>query len=145
MSLSSGSLPLAAPAPARGSARLPESLRYGLVSLAALAVDAGGLAFLVELAQMPLLAANALSFMAGSVVAYLGSILWVFRHRRVESWPQELTIFVSIGIAGLLVNQAGLWVFTEAAGFHYGPAKAGAAAASFAFNYGLRKVVLFRG
>lgn len=150
MSLSAPSPSLAGIRPVFRRIRLPralraEGLRYGLVSLIALAADAGSLALLVEVFGAPVLSANMASFALGSLVAYWGSIHWAFATRRFDDWPSELALFVAIGGAGLAVNQAGLWLFTEAAGIHYGPAKALAAGASFLFNFGLRRAVLFRG
>lgn len=117
--------------------------RYFAVSAAALAVDAGGLWLLYELVGLHFMAANAVSFLLGSIVAYLGSIFWVFRSRRINGPAVEFALFVAIGLGGLLVNEAMLWAGVVLAGSGLAAAKVAAAGSSFAFNFVVRKYLLF--
>jgi putative flippase GtrA len=55
----------------------------------------------------------------------------------------EFVIFVGIGIGGLAVNQAILWLGIEVAALSLILAKLGAAVTSFVFNFVVRKMVLF--
>ena len=128
----------------RGKVLGAEFFRYFLVSLIALAVDFGTLVGLTELLGVPYLLSNAVSFVLGATVVYVGGILWVFRRRRMADRRAEYFVFVAIGIGGLAVNEGVLWLFTSTAGLHYTLSKAVAAAASFMFNFIVRKVTLFR-
>lgn len=123
---------------------LVEFHRYFLLSLAALALDFSLLFILAEVLGVHYLIANAASFLTGAIVAYIGSIVWVFAVRRITNPRRECAIFVAIGIAGLGVNEAVLWIGVQNMGLSLGPAKVAAAAASFAFNYLVRKLWLFR-
>lgn len=118
--------------------------RYFAVSVVALGADAGCLWLLYDQIGLHFMAANALSYMLGSVVAYLGSILWVFRNRRIDRPANEFTLFVAIGLGGLLVNEAMLWAGVVFAGSGLAAAKCAAAGSSFAFNFAVRKFLLFR-
>lgn len=135
--------PTAASLAAPPSERAAELARYFAVSLGALAVDGAALFALVE-AGLPVLAANAASFTLGAVVAYLGSIRWVFARRRLSDRNMEFAVFAGVGVAGLAVNEAALWIGAAALGLPLPLAKLSAAGASFLFNYGVRRAILFR-
>jgi putative flippase GtrA len=121
-----------------------EFARYFIVSLAALCLDAAALFALTEGAGLHFLWANAAGFALGTAAAYLGSVRWVFSRRRVADRGLEFGAFAAIGVGGLLVNEAALWLGAAAAGFALPVAKLGAAGASFLFNYGVRRAMLFR-
>ncbi len=121
-----------------------ELWRYFLVSVVALGVDYGLLVALTEVLRVPYLISGGVGFLAGAVVAYLGSVRWVFSARRVADRGRELTLFVLIGVGGLGLNELLLWSLTEVALLHYTGAKLGAAGAGFVFNFVVRKVILFR-
>ncbi len=121
-----------------------EFVRYFLVSLVALAADFGTLVGLTELFGIPYLVSNVAGFILGAVVVYVGGIFWVFGKRRLKDTRAEFSIFVMIGVGGLGVNEGVLWLFTSAVGFHYTLSKVVAAASSFAFNFLVRKYLLFR-
>lgn len=117
-------------------------VRYGLCSAAALGVDWGLLVGLVGLG-VPYLPAAALSFCTGMAVAYVGSILFVFADRRRGTIAAEAAGFVLVGLAGLLCNQALLWVFVQFIGLPVGLAKAPTAGCVFLFNFILRRSLVF--
>lgn len=121
-----------------------EFVRYFIVSLVALAADFGTLVGLTELFGIPYLVSNVAGFILGAVVVYIGGIVWVFANRRLSDARAEFIIFVMIGVGGLGVNEGVLWLFTSGIGFHYTFSKVFAAAASFAFNFLVRKYLLFR-
>jgi putative flippase GtrA len=135
---------LALPASASAAPAFDELWRYFLVSAVALGVDYGLLVALTEALQVPYLISGGVGFLAGAVVAYLGSVLWVFSARRVSDRGRELTLFVLIGVGGLGLNELLLWSLTEVALLHYTASKLGAAGAGFVFNFVVRKVILFR-
>jgi len=118
--------------------------RYFVVSLFALAVDYGLLIIIHGVFGLELLIANAISFSCGAVVAYAGSIFWVFGHRRLEQPKKEFLLFFAIGLGGLLINEAVLWLFSAVNSMPYQISKVFAAGSSFVFNFLVRKWLLFR-
>lgn len=116
--------------------------RYFLVGGAAFAVDFGLLWGLTGCGVHYLLA-GACSFAAGLSVNYLLSVAWVFRDHALRNRLAEFAGFAAIGIAGLGLNEAILWMATEAAGFHYLFSKIIAAAVVFLWNFAARKYLLF--
>jgi putative flippase GtrA len=141
------STPLPVPAEAgvvlRMGKGLAQFIRYFWVSAAALAFDLGLLTFLVQWGGWAYLPAAALSFSCGTVVAFVLSSSWAFEVRSFSSSGQGLLIFAVIGMGGLLINLAGLWVGSEIFGVVYWLSKLGAAVASFLFNFAVRRAVLF--
>jgi putative flippase GtrA len=121
-----------------------EAGRYFLVSLIALATDFGLLYILREGLGLEILTANAISFSTGAFVAYVGSVRWVFRHRRLNRPYREFLVFFVIGLGGLAVNEAVLWGFTAFSGLPWQISKGFAAGSSFVFNFVVRKWLLFR-
>lgn len=120
-----------------------EMLRYGVVSAMALAVDTAGLLLAANFVHY--LWAATFGFVLGAVASYLLSIRWAFRHRRLAAFPKaEFAAFAAIGVAGLGLNNLVIYALVEHAAFGLLAAKAVAAAATFSFNFGLRKWGLFR-
>ncbi len=123
---------------------LADLWRYGLLSGVALALDWSLLVGLVK-AGMNDLPAAALSFFAGMVVAYVGSIVFVYRGRRGCPVFAEAIGFFLIGFAGLFVNVLLLFGFVKFLGLGVGLAKAPTAIGVFLFNFLMRRTLLFAG
>ena len=119
-------------------------VRYGLVSVIALAVDFGGMVLLVELLSIHYLVAATVSFISGLAVNYLLSRAWVFTERKYESRVKEFIIFTSIGIVGLLLNNSIMWLAVEKIGIYYIFSKIIATILVFFWNFGLRKMLVFK-
>lgn len=102
------------------------------------AVYAGALAL-----SCPLAGAAALGFVAGVSCAYLCSVRFVFRVRRLQDRSSEFAAFVAVGLAGLLLTEALLWLLVLR--LHVAPitAKLITAGLVFFFNFGVRKALLF--
>jgi putative flippase GtrA len=115
---------------------------YGLCSAVALALDWSLLILLVKLGVNYLVAAP-MSFMAGMALAYVGSVLFVFRGRRARRMTTEIFGFFLVGLAGLAINQILIFAFVHFCGLDVGLAKAPTAACVFAFNFLLRRALLF--
>jgi putative flippase GtrA len=118
--------------------------RYGLCSALALALDWSLLMLLVDL-HVNYLAAATTSFTVGMVFAYAGSVLFVYRGRRSYPLLTEAIGFFLVGIAGLVLNAALLFVFVKMLGLSVGIAKAPTAIGVFLFNFLARRTLLFAG
>ncbi len=121
---------------------LSDLFLYGLVSAAALALDWGLLILLVK-AGLYYQIASALSFTAGMLLAYAGSVVFIFGSRRQRGFAAEAIGFFAIGLLGLACNQALLFVFVHFAGLPVGLAKAPTAVCVFTFNFFARRTLLF--
>ena len=125
--------------------RLLELARYFLASGVALAIDLGLLIGLTEIAHLHYQTAAAIGFTAGLVAIYLMSILWVFENRTLAGHQTaEFVLFALIGVVGLGINHAVLWLLAGTIGVHYLAAKAVSVAIVFAWNFLARKATLFQ-
>jgi len=123
--------------------RLREVLRYTGISLLALGVDAGLMALLIAHAGWSAVPASAFGFAAGTLVAYQLASTWAFRgHAHRQGVPGWIA-FSFIGLGGLCINSAFVWLGIAMLGLGWPVAKLGAAAGSFIFNYAVRKAVLY--
>jgi putative flippase GtrA len=109
----------------------------------ALCVDASILYGLTAFGRWHYLLAASVAFLAGSVVAWLLSVRFVFQYRRYRSAGREFAFFALIGALGLALNALVIATVVESFGQHYLVGKACAAAVTFGFNYSLRKTLLF--
>ncbi|MBT3371521.1 MAG: GtrA family protein [Rhodospirillaceae bacterium] len=120
-----------------------EFRRYFAASILGLSVDVGLLMLLTQAFSLPYLLANSFAFLSGSAVVYLASAHWAFQKRRFGNAIFESFLFVLIGVVGLAINDAMLWISVEILVWSLLPAKFLAAGFSFLTNFALRKVVLF--
>ena len=120
-----------------------EMWRYGLVSVAALALDTSVLYLCVKIAGWHYFPASVVAFSAGATLAYLLSVRFVFGYRQLRDPGLEFLSFVLLGLAGLVVNTAALSVAIGAAGLGLITAKLLAAGCTFATNFTLRRQFLF--
>ncbi|MBP3973606.1 GtrA family protein [Pseudoxanthomonas spadix] len=120
-------------------------LRYLAASLLALALDLSLFSLGLRVFSWPWWLSATISFAGGAVLAYLCSITWVFGERRLERrGAVEFTSFVAIGVAGLALTQAALFVGIEV--LHHVPehVRLMASIVTFLFNYLLRSILLFK-
>ena len=136
----------AAPARLMGRGRIlaAELVRYFGASFVALLVDVTVLVVATEIFGLHYLLAATLGFAAGIFVIYELSVRWVFAHRSIAQKPLEMGVFLFTGIVGLGLNALIIFLLTEHAALHYGVSKFGAAGVVFTFNFGARKLALFR-
>jgi putative flippase GtrA len=123
---------------------LVQLVRYTFVGGVAFLCDFGGLYALTEFAGLHYLVSASLSFLLGLGVNYALSVLWVFSRHALKSRWVEFGIFAVVGLVGLALNALFMWLFTEVAGFHYLVSKIGSTALVFLWNFGARKISLFR-
>jgi putative flippase GtrA len=119
-----------------------ELLRYFACSAAALAADTAVFSFFLRLGAGWATAATA-GFCLGLVVAYALSVRFVFAHRSLASTRAEFVLFAGIGVFGLLLTVACMWLLID--GLHVAPlpAKLLTAGVVFLCNFSLRKLMLF--
>ena len=121
-----------------------EFVKYGLGSALALIVDYSLLIILTEWAHFHYLVSAAIGFTAGLIVIYVLSIAVIFENRSVGNRWSEFTVFATIGILGLGLNEILLFGF-EQLSVSYMIAKIPTAGAVFVFNFMLRRTLLFHG
>ena len=118
--------------------------RYTLVGGVAFAVDFSLLVLLTEVYALHYLISAAAGFIAGLTTNYALSISWVFNRRRVSNKRLEFVVFAGIGIIGLGLNEFFIYAFTDWAGIHYIYSKLLTTVMVYLWNFGARKVALFR-
>jgi putative flippase GtrA len=123
--------------------QLRQFVLYGAISVAALAVDYALLIFLTEYVGIYYLVSASISFLAGMLLVYVASVGYIFDERRLSNRPLELTSFVAIGFAGLVLNGLLLWTITAGTPLGYQLAKLPTAGIVFLFNYVARRNLLF--
>jgi putative flippase GtrA len=119
-----------------------EFLRYFGCSAVALATDLT-LFYVTMSWGIGLATAAALGFLAGLGMAYALSVRYAFAARSQSSERFEFAVFASIGLLGLALTEALLWMQVDLLHWHPAAAKLTAAATVFLVNYGLRKALLF--
>ncbi len=120
-----------------------EFLRYFAASGGALGVDVGLFQLSLRLGLGYPFAAL-IGFSAGAMVAYVASVKWVFEARSVRHASIEFALFIAVGVVGLLLTEALLWLEIERLGMPAFWSKLGAACVVFVFNFAVRKSMLFR-
>jgi putative flippase GtrA len=118
--------------------------RYTIVGGFALIVDFSLLFIFTDIFGIYYLISAALSFIAGTIVNYVLSIVWVFHKRSFKNKSFEFGIFALIGFIGLGFNELIIWFFTEQTHFHYLLSKTVSAGVVYLWNFFARKFTLFR-
>ena len=127
----------------RTDSTLVQFIRYGFVAVAAFAVDFGVYAVEVRAFDMhPVLAAT-ISFTLGLAVNYLLSVRWVFTQRSHSRKFEILTFFLT-GLIGLALTDLIIWALAVRMDQDELIAKLIATAIVFFWNFGARKVILFK-
>ena len=121
-----------------------ELARYFIASGFAFLVDAGTLYLLTRFVEVHYLMSAAIGFILGLTTIYIVSVRWVFSKRRLKKTHHEVFIFSMIGIGGLGINELGMYLLTEKMMFHFMVSKILVTALVFMWNFGVRKLLLFR-
>ena len=100
-------------------------MRFGVVGLFAFIIDYGLMVFLTEVFSVNYLISATLSFTASVVFNYYTSMRYVFSRRQEISRRREFIVFVSLSIAGLLLNNVLMWVGVEKLAVDYRIVKLG--------------------
>lgn len=123
---------------------LIQLFRYTIVGGFAFVIDFGSLWALTEFAGFHYLVSAAIAFVLGLTTNYLLSVAWVFNRRAMENRSSEFLIFTMVGVVGIGVNEVMIWSLTVYAGFHYLVSKIASTVVVYLWNFGARKVLLFR-
>ena len=128
---------------------LIQFFRYLFVGGLATVVD-WGLSFILfkfVFGERFAVAANSLSFIAGLVVNYLISTLWVFKNSKVSNKLVEFIGFAAIGVVGLLITVLITWCFRlwleDRTSAYQMIAKVVSTAVAFLWNFFARKILLY--
>lgn len=124
------------------TSQLRELVMYLVASAMALALDTSVFSAGLRLG-MPLPVAAFLGFSAGLMLIYILSTRHVFTEHRMSDRRSEFALFALIGVAGLLLTEALLWLLVRQLGFNPLAAKLTSAGMVFLFNFGLRKALVF--
>ncbi len=84
---------------------IPELAKFGLVGLAGSVVDLGGAAYLHGAVGLEPLVSKGLSITAATVLTYLGSRFWTFRHRVNQALLREGLLFAALNLVGLAIAE----------------------------------------
>ena len=84
---------------------IPELAKFGLVGLVGSVVDLGGAAYLHGAVGIGPMVSKGLSITAATVVTYLGSRFWTFRHRVNQAPLREGLLFVALNVVGLAIAE----------------------------------------
>jgi putative flippase GtrA len=122
-----------------------QALRYIVVGAVATVADMLALYILTSILHVMYQISAACGFVFGLTVNYLLSIRWVFASRMMSSRSMEISAFAIIGIAGLGLTEAIMYVSVERLHTHYMFAKAAAVVIVFAWNFIMRRTLLFAG
>jgi putative flippase GtrA len=117
---------------------IPELAKFGVVGGIGAVIDLGGAAYLhLEMGIGPMVA-KGVSITAATVVTYLGSRFWTFRHRVNQAMLREGVLFAVLNVIGLIIAEAVI-AFT-----HYGLGLTGALAYNAASLGGTGLGTIFR-
>ena len=122
---------------------LLQLFRYTFVGGFAFIVDFGLLYLLTEYANCHYLASAAIAFIAGLVVNYVLSKLWVFDKSSYTSRMAEFLMFALIGVIGLGFTELLMWLFTDIIGAYYIVSKILTTALVYFWNFFARKFFIF--
>jgi putative flippase GtrA len=97
---------------------VPELLKFCVVGGLGAVIDLGGAAVLHGKFHVEGLEAKAISTILATVLTYLGSRFWTFKHRENQALGREVAIFVVLNVIGLLIAEAVIAIVTYGLGLH---------------------------
>lgn len=115
--------------------------RYIFVGVVATIIDMGSLYVFTSMVGIHYLISAAIAFVFGVMANYLMSIVWVFK--TTGNFKREITLFVIIGLGGLILNEVIIWLLVEKVSLYYMIAKAIAVVIVLVWNFGMRKKFVF--
>ena len=121
--------------------------RYFFVGGTAFVVDTGIFKYLTDYKDIYYVISATIGFIAGIIVNYILSTIWVFHRKNGELSKKQhlidISIFSIIGIMGYLLTLAILWLFLEQLGFSTLSSKIVAGVIVLFWNFLGRKYLVF--
>jgi len=96
---------------------IPELAKFGIVGGIGAVIDLGGAAVLHSSYHEEPLTAKAISISVATVVTYIGSRFWTFRHRENQALHRETVLFFALNVVGLLIAEVVIACTTYVLGF----------------------------
>lgn len=118
---------------------LRQFIKYFSAALVGYVVDFGLLIFCTEVLHLHYILAAIIGFVAGLIVVYALSNMYVFGASKLKSRTTEFLIFAVIGIVGLFLLTALMWILTDLASINYIVSKILATVIVYAWNFFARK------
>ena len=118
-------------------------IKYFFASGIALFADVSILFILTEYFNVYYIVSATISFLAGIAITYVFSKLYIFTKTKIHNKINEFTVFLVIGIIGLILNNIFLYIFTEYFGIYYMLSKIFVIIVTYLWNYFARKKFIF--
>ncbi|HXC83920.1 MAG TPA: GtrA family protein [Trebonia sp.] len=96
---------------------IPELAKFGVVGGIGAVIDLGGAAVLHGRYHQEPLTAKAVSISIATVVTYIGSRFWTFRHRENQALHRETVLFFALNLVGLIIAEVVIACTTYVLGF----------------------------
>jgi putative flippase GtrA len=96
---------------------VPELAKFGVVGGIGAIIDLGGAAVLHGRYHEEPLTAKAISITVATVVTYIGSRFWTFRHRENQALHRETVLFFALNVVGLIIAELVIATATYVLGF----------------------------
>ena len=90
---------------------------------------------------------TALGFIGGLMYNYILSLTFVFENAKAQNKGKTIGAFIAfllIGLAGLLLTEAGMYIGIEIFAINYLVVRVLVAAVVLIWNYGIRKILIFK-
>ncbi|QQG50906.1 MAG: GtrA family protein [Candidatus Saccharibacteria bacterium] len=113
--------------------------RYFGAALVGYVIDFGTLILLHEIFHVHYLIAASSGFVAGLCVLFVLSNKYVFGQSKLSSKAAEFSLFAIIGLVGLLILNAGMWLLTDVSGLNYILSKILATVLVYIWNFFARR------
>ena len=91
---------------------IEQIMKFGVVGVIAFVIDYGLMVLLTEAFGVDYLASATTSFVVSVTFNYFASMRYVFTHRKGMSRRREFAIFVILSVAGLIINDACMYLGT---------------------------------
>lgn len=118
-------------------------IKYFFASGIALFADMSILFILTEYFNVYYILSATISFLAGIAITYILSKFYIFTKTKIDNKINEFTVFLIIGIIGLILNNVFLYIFTEYLGIYYMLSKIFVIIVTYLWNYFARKKFIF--
>ncbi len=118
-------------------------IRYIIVGVLSALLEFSLLVLLVEFFGIPYLRGNFVAFFLVQIINYILSRHWVFQTNGSKK-RVEFPVFMFFVVCGFLINQFGLWLFTERFGINYEVSKVVAIILVVIWNFVTRRLIVFK-